>query len=400
MRLKLLIEKLGDFEDFGSLRVYKPIRIIMLDAMGYEDLSGSTTGANAIGYSSMLEVARRTAIAVPVKDEPLFKFKGVIAGVPRASPLIVISASARERGDNYENEVEAARDLYERSGRKIILTWQRDPAWGEAIKGTRLDGLLEEDTGLVRYGKGEGMLLGVLLAAYYGLDYIGFVDSDNYTPATVHEYVWAYYAGFVLSRSSNCIVRLKWSYKGKLESSELPYLRRRGRVSKYTNEALNYAISLARKVETDIINTANSGEHAITLNLALNMEWAGGYSVEPYQLVYLLEKCWMQREFPSCVGEGRNVDVIQVETLSPHIHEEREEEHLLDMLKQSLATIMYSALCNDMVRERIKSILREYLGDKTLDLEKPRVYPPPGRELAIEIVERYISKSRDFVIFG
>lgn len=396
----MLIEKLGDFEDFGSLRVYKPIRIITLDAMGYEELNGGISGASAISYSSMLEIARRTAIIVPVKDEPLFKFKGVIAGVPHASPLIVVSASTREHGDNYENEVEAARDLYERTGRRVILTWQRDPAWGEAIKGTKLSDILERDTGLVRYGKGEGMLLGVLLATYYGLDYIGFVDSDNYTPATVHEYVWAYYAGFILSRSSNCIVRLKWPYKGKLESRELPYLRRRGRVSKHTNEVLNYAISLVRKVETEIIDTANSGEHAITVDLALNMEWAGGYSVEPYQLVYLLEKCWMQREPLSCVGEGKTVDVIQIETLSPHIHEEREESHLFNMLKQSLATIMYSRLCNDKIREKIESILREHSGIESLDLEKPKVYPPPGRELAIEIVEQYISKSRDLVVFG
>ncbi len=153
-----------------------------------------------------------------------------------------------------------------------------------------MEPLLDEE-GLVRKGKGEGMVLGVIAAAALGLDYMGFVDSDNYVPGAVHEYALAYYTAFTLASSgSHVMVRIKWPFKAKLETREI-YLRKRGRVSQHTNTILNYALSLNKKIETEIVHTANSGEHAMDIKTALSMERAGGFAVESYKLVFLFEKC-------------------------------------------------------------------------------------------------------------
>ena len=384
----MIIERLGEFESFGNLRIYRSSRVLELDGA----LAEGREGILVFSHEELTNMASRTAIVVPVKDEELIKLKGVVQGVPHASTVIVVSASRREPADAYKNEVDALRNIHELTGRRIIVTWQRDPAWAEALEGSPLEPMVDKEAGSVRYGKGEGMLLGTLLAHHMGFDSVGFIDSDNFSPGSVMEYARTYYAGFLATRSPLSMVRLKWPYKGKLESKEIPYLRKRGRVSTVTNEFLNTAISRLRGFETIIVETANSGEHALSTKLAVNMPWAGGYAVEPYQLVSLLERCWLQLE-PPCKDLKVPVEVVQLETLSPHIHSERGEEHIVKMLGISLATIYHSKL----VEEELRSIIRERLFETGVrEIPTPRIYPPPGETWPQRIVKVFESKSENY----
>jgi len=190
------------------------------------------------------------------------------------------------------------------------------------------------------------------------------------------------------------MVRIKWPFKGKLASSDM-YLRRRGRVSRITNRFMNNALSMVRKVETDIIKTGNSGEHALTTRLALSMKWAGGYAVEPYQLVYLLEECYLNIESGSCPALPQQVKILQVEARNPHIHAEKGDEHINSMIAKSLGTIYHSKLAVGSIRKEIEEVLSQYqVGLKPV---APRIYDPRDID-ASKVFTQFISNSRDALI--
>ena len=359
------------FEAYGAVKIFELSRVLELDSLG---LSSKPSGTHTLDYETMEEYAASTAIVVPVKDEELITLEGVLRAIPHASPIVLVSASQVSPVDMYSREVELARTLHSVTGREILVIHQRDPAWAEVLAGTPLEDMLSGGT--VKSGKGEGMILGVLAAAGIGARYVGFIDSDNYVPGAANEYSKIYYAGFSLSESPYTMVRIVWHYKGKLASSDM-YLRKRGRVSMHTNSVINYALSRIRRVETDIVRTANSGEHAMSIELALSMRWAGGFAVEPYQIVQLLEDCFLGLEEGSCRLLPEGVNILQIEARNPHIHAERGDEHIAGMLAESLGTVYYSRLGSDEeVRERILSLLKDYGYEG--EPPKPRVYSLEG----------------------
>ncbi len=381
-------------EDYGAVRIYDVVRVLEVDGTGYR---GGPRGVVWLDSQTVEDTAYRTGIVIPVKDEDLLTLENVIAAIPHASTVILASASSRKPVDKYAREVEVAKAIHAATGRRVVVFHQRDPAWGEALRGTPLEPLLDEE-GLVRKGKGEGMILGVIAAAALGLDYVGFVDSDNYVPGAVHEYALAYYTAFTLASSnSHVMVRIKWPFKAKLETREI-YLRKRGRVSQHTNTILNYALSLNKKIETEIIHTANSGEHAMDIKTALSMEWAGGFAVESYQLVFLFEKCWLGLQSGVCPLAPPGIRVYQVETRNPHIHAERGDEHIAEMVATSMGTIYYSKLAGPEVRERIRDLLKSY--GLSEEPPRPRVYPPPGSADPSKVFSSFVAASKDAVILG
>ncbi|MCE4620711.1 MAG: mannosyl-3-phosphoglycerate synthase [Desulfurococcales archaeon] len=367
----MLIERPHRFESYGAVRIFDVAKVLELDANGYR----GHRGAYALDCATAENIASQTAIVVPVKNEDLLTLEGVLSAIPHESPIVLVSASSRRPADKYKYEVELARSIHTSTRRPIVTVHQFDPVWGEVLQGTPLESMIDEGTGTIRKGKGEGMLLGVIVAAALGMEYVGFIDSDNYVPGAAHEYAWIYYAGFSLSTTPYSMVRIKWPFKGKLAASDV-YLRRRGRVSRTTNAIMNYALSLLRKVETDIVQTANSGEHALSIDLALKMKWAGGFAVEPYQLVNLFENCYIELSSDTCPALPEGVTIFQIQSRNPHIHAERGDEHIAEMTAVSLGTIYHSKLADERVKIRIERILRDqgFLEQPP----KPRVYEPAG----------------------
>ncbi len=364
-----MLEYPQKFEEYGAITIFDLVRVLSIDALGFKGFKG----VYALDYSHLEEIASKTAIVVPVKNEELFTLEGVLSSIPQLSLVILVSASARSPVDRYMHETDLAKIVNSSTKREIIVIHQKDPAWREALGDTHLEVMLSEEG--VRDGKGEGMLLGVLIAAALGYDYIGFIDSDNYVPGAVHEYSWIYYLGFSFAESDYSMVRIKWPFKGKLASSDM-YLRRKGRVSMITNSIINYALSLHKRVETDIVKTANSGEHALTTKLALSIKWAGGFAVEAYQIAYLFSACFLGLKDNECRILPGRAKILQIEARNPHIHAERGEEHIREMIEQSLAAVYHSRLSTDDVKSMIRKVGEEH--GITEEPKSPLVYDPYG----------------------
>lgn len=385
----MMLEAPQRFESYGAVTIYDLVKVLELDASNRRSFHGIVT----IDDDVFNDIAAKTAIIVPIKDEELFTLEGVISAIPHSSLVIVVSASSREPVDRYRHELDLAKVIHQTTRRGILVLHQKDRAWVDALADTPLELMLEGES--VRSGKGEGMLLGTIAAAALGYRYIGFIDSDNYVPGAVHEYARIYYAGFHLLETEYAMVRIKWPFKGKLASSDM-YLRRRGRVSRITNRILNTALSRIRKVETDIIKTGNSGEHALSVKLALSMKWASGYAVEPYQLVYLLEECFIKAGKGECPSLPHQVKILQAEARNPHIHAEKGDEHINSMIAKSLGTIYYSSLADDRVKAEIIETLEQY--STGLKPVPPRIYDPRGVD-PVKVFSSFIASSEESVLY-
>jgi len=171
------------------------------------------------------------------------------------------------------------------------------------------------------------------------------------------------------------MVRLSWRHKPKVTTRGL-YFKKWGRVSEITNRYMNALFGVATNFETNIIATANAGEHAMSIKLAEIMPFATGYAIEPYELVYLFETFGRWNRGKEEVYD-QGVEVFQIETLNPHLHEDKGREHVKSMLLSSLGTIYHSELASRELKERILDELRIHglLGENE-EPPKPRVMPP------------------------
>jgi len=153
------------------------------------------------------------------------------------------------------------------------------------------------------------------------------------------------------------MIRIMWAHKGW--TTEEFFLRRFGRVSTAINTVLNKVLSFKRKRETDIIKTSNSGEHAMSMDLVKMVEWGSGFSIETQELVSILEKCYIDLDNGYCPALPENIEIYQVESLSPHIHAEKGDEHIAEMLIASLSAIYHSKLADEKSKIYILNVAKE-----------------------------------------
>jgi len=139
-----------------------------------------------------------------MKDEKLQLVDGVLKAIPHQCPIVIVSNSKREGPNLFKQEVDLVKHFYNLTKSRIIMVHQKDPGLVEAFNAVGYTDILDGDS--VRSGKGEGMLIGLLLAKAIGAKYVGFVDADNYIPGSVNEYVKDYAAGFLMSGAST-----RWS---------------------------------------------------------------------------------------------------------------------------------------------------------------------------------------------
>ncbi len=384
-------------ERFGALKIYDVQRVLELTGGVSSDHKRGLLGIVNVGRGEIEELESKMSIIVPVKNENPKILEGVLSGIPHEAFLIIVSNSERQVADNYRIEMDMIFQFHNLTGRPFVMVHQRDPAWSNALIEAGYPHLLGED-GLVRNGKGEGMVLGLLLAKAIGREYVGFVDSDNYIPGAVNEYVDIYATGFYMSNSPYTMVRIKWPYKTKFVGKRF-YFRRRGRVSEVTNRFMNLLLARLTGFESDIIKTSNAGDHAMTMALAERIGYSGGFSIEPYELIYMLEEYagLKKPRFEEVMKHA--IEVYQVEPRNPHIHEERGDEHIPEMLKASLATIYYSRLADEELRRRIyeELVARRAVRPGEI-LPEPRRYPPIRGVEAKKIIDVMKDLSESFVM--
>lgn len=343
----MLVEAPKGVENIGPIKVYYPQRIIRLES------KSSISSALNFPKESLSHILEDFSIIIPIKNENIRLFDSVIRSIPADCKIIVVSNSDREK---CEKEIKVIEDFHDMTGAPIIFAHQRDPSIASALEDIGYTNIL--DNGLVRDGKGEGLILGLLITKCLGRKYVGFVDADNYMPTSIYEYVLDFAIGIAMSKTPYSMVRLLWRYKPKAVGDKLR-LEKWGRVSRFTNKYLNLLLGNLLGYETSIIKTGNAGEHAMSMELAERLSYASGYSFEPYQLIHMIESA------DDLDGE---IEVFQIETLSPHMHENKGEEHINDMILSSLSTIYHSRLSTKNLQEKIIRELKDknILGDDKL----------------------------------
>ncbi len=366
------IESPREFERLGAVRIYGLQKVYELDAGpelaapdGQED-----SVVRRVSSEALHEIESQMAIVVPVRNERLKLIEGVLVGIPHDCLVIVVSNSPRAPVDKFFLEQEAINNFCRFTRKQVLVVHQKDPIIAAAFSAAGYHDILDEKE-LVRNGKAEGMIMGSLLAKMMGRKYVGFVDSDNYFPGAVNEYVKEYAAGFCLNPSDHAMVRISWHSKPKVVENSL-YFAKWGRSSRHSNMFLNKLVGHHTGFETEIVKTGNAGEHALTTELAMGIDYATGYAVETFHYVHLLEKYGGILEEGEGVGKDmhRMVKISQIESRNPHLHEVKGDEHVEDMIAASLSTIYHSKLCPESLRQEIE-----------MDLQR-RNYLKEGEELA------------------
>lgn len=366
-------------ERFGSVRLNEVQKVLELD-------SGRARTLHPLENIAVLKIEEETikdyeekmAIAIPIKNEKLKLFEGVISGVPHDCLIIVVSNSQTKRIDRFRMEKDALNQYCNFTRRSALIIHQKDPLLAKALAEAGYTDLLGED-GLVRNGKSEGMIIAILLAALVKKSYIGFIDADNYFPGSVWEYVKCYAAGFGLAKSPYSMVRILWRYKPKVSAGM--YFKKLGRVSEITNKHMNSLISFNTGFETEIIRTGNAGEHAMSLGLAQLLTYASGYAIETRELLSIFEGFGGVLPLVQHPAVKHGVEIFQIETRNPHLHEERGAKHLqAEMLLPSLSAIYYSQLCDGYTRENIinELVAQGILKQKKEEPPPPVIYRAPG----------------------
>jgi mannosyl-3-phosphoglycerate synthase len=117
----------------------------------------------------------------------------------------------------------------------------------------------------------------------------------------------------------------------------------------------------------------------MSLQLAKKLTYATGYGVETQELMSIFEQFSGLLPIVDKTVAEKGVDIVQTETINPHIHEERGEEHLVqDMLMPSLSVIYHNPLCEDTTRHLItKHLVELECLPPNGEVPQLRMIPPP-----------------------
>ena len=385
-------------ERLGAVSIHAVQRIYELDSGKSKGFQSSHQTVRKFDYDEISNIMHDLAIVIPIKDEKLKLLEGVLSGIPNECLTIIVSNSSRSPVDRFAMEVETIRQLGRFMDKRIVMLHQCDAGLAEVFKKLGYSSILDSDGG-IRAGKAEGMVIGLLIAKMYHKDYVGFIDGDNYVPGAVNEYVKIFAAGFGMSNTSYCNVRVSWVFKPKVKNNSLQFSKW-GRVSEITNGNLNALLSSITGFETEIIKTGNAGEHALSMPLAECLHYSSGYSIETHEFIDIFEKFGglVPSEYPHVMEKG--VEMFQIETRNPHFHEDKGAAHLSEMREASLATIYSSKICPDELKESMLDQLRRK-GTRKPDYSKKYHVIEPINTVPMPEFEKGVREKADtFTRFG
>lgn len=387
-------------ERFGAVRIHDLVQVIELDSGLRGEPGESVISGRRVVHvppPAIAEVERRMAIVIPTKNERRKVIEGVLSAVPHDCLVVLVSASERKPIDRYRLETDLLSDLCEATGRRAIAVHQADPGVALALDRGGMPALVGPDD-LVRPGKGEAMIVAMLITEATGQHHVGFVDADNYVPGAVHEYAKIFAAGLHMAPTPYAMVRISWQSKPKVTDGRLVF-NRWGRSTKVTNEFLNQLLSEYTGFGTDIIKTANAGEHAMTMQLAKRLGFAGGFAIEPYQIVEMFEQ--FGGALPSSHPEVNEslVDVFQVETRNPHFHEDKGGDHVTAMRTQALHALCGSPVCPPQLRSDIVEFLEQEDDGEAAAGGGGAPYPPIDTA-DLDSFAVHLAKAQSFQSFG
>ena len=177
-------------ETIGAVKIHSLQKIYEIDS-GYSTKSKkqqNDKSTTAFDNRKLSKKCADMAIVIPVKNEKLSLLEGVLSGIPNECLIIIVSNSQRTPVDRYAMEVEMVKQFSQFSNKKISIIHQRDPNLSRIFHKLNYTSILDQHS-QVRRGKAEGMVIGILLAKMQSKKHVGFIDSDNYFPGAVNEYV-------------------------------------------------------------------------------------------------------------------------------------------------------------------------------------------------------------------
>ena len=386
-------------ERLGAVSIHAVQRIYELDSGKSKGFQSSHQTVRKFDYDEISNILHDLAIVIPVKNEKLKLLEGVLSGIPNECLVILVSNSSRSPVDRFSMEIEAVRQLVRFMDKRLIIVHQQDAGLADVFKKAGYSSILDSDGG-IRSGKAEGMVIGLLLAKMYHKDYVGFIDGDNYVPGAVNEYVKIFAAGFGMTSTPYCNVRVSWVFKPKVKNNSLQFSKW-GRVSEVTNKNLNALLSTITGFETEVIKTGNAGEHALSMPLAECLHFSSGYSIEPQEFIDIFEKFGglVPSEYPKIVEKG--VEIFQIETRNPHFHEDKGTAHLNEMLEAACSVIAGSRICPDDLGETILANYRSIRRDRKADLRKKHHIIDPINTIEMPEFEKGVrEKAETLLKFG
>ncbi|MFQ6675388.1 MAG: mannosyl-3-phosphoglycerate synthase [Fidelibacterota bacterium] len=370
------IELPKNVERFGAVRFGDLQKVFELDAgISNGRVPEPVQGIHQVSYRQLCDIYEDMAVVVPTFNEKLKLVEGVLSAIPHPCMIIVVSNSPREPVDRFHMDQDALRDFCTFAGKNGVIVHQKDPLFAKAFQNAEYSAILDKE-GVVRDGKAEGMIIATVLARLAGKKYVGFVDADNYFPGSVEEYVREYAAGFTLSRSRFAMVRISWQSKPKIIESKL-FFRKWGRTSQKTNALLNRLIAYYSGFETDIIKTGNAGEHALTMDLAMILDYASGYCIEPFHIINMLEKFGGIQPSPLPEVMHETVEMWQIESRNPHLHDAGDKSHIDTMSYNAMQVIYHSPVTPDFLKKEIRreAVARKFQKPGKPP-DKPHYFPP------------------------
>lgn len=386
-------------ERLGAVSIHTVQRIYELDSGKSKGFLTSHQTIKKFDYDEISNLLHDLAIVIPIKNEKLKLLEGVLSGIPNECLVIIVSNSSRSPIDRFAMEAEAVRQLGRFMDKRMVILHQQDAGLAAVLKKIGYTSILDADD-RIRTGKAEGMVLGLMIAKMFNKDFVGFIDSDNYVPGAVNEYVKIFAAGFGMSNTPYCNVRISWVFKPKVRNNSIQFSKW-GRVSEVTNKNLNALLASITGFETEVIKTGNAGEHALSMPLAECLHYSSGYSIEAHEFIDVFEKFGgvLPSAYPHVMDKG--VEIFQIETRNPHFHEDKGVAHLNEMLNVSLAAIQNSTICPEELRESISSQLNLRSVAKKRNLQKKYHVMEPIQTVKIDDLEKGIKEKADsFVKYG
>ncbi|KAI3395305.1 hypothetical protein diail_1461 [Diaporthe ilicicola] len=269
--------------------------------------------AKALREIGMTELLDESGLVHEGKGEALVIGIALAATAPRPGAADEIDAAAHTRthqechGHNNNGERNGSINLQEpnvRCGCGHGLPCGTIGGNGQHCRGASA----ARDSGTCRHKQSRGCTAkNGCRTSYY--KYIGFIDADNFVTGSVSEYCKAFSAGFHLASAQDVMVRINWGSKPKVHDGQIVF-KTSGRSSEVVNRHFNQLLQqlamrgrctfsgeACERVENDRgetelhhICTGNSGEHAMTMSLALKLRLANGYAIEPFHFLDILQR--------------------------------------------------------------------------------------------------------------
>jgi len=118
----------------------------------------------------------------------------------------------------------------------------------------------------------------------------------------------------------------------------------------------------------------------MTMKLAEILPYASGFAVEPQELISIFEGFGGILPAAHPVAAKQGIEIFQIETRNPHLHEDRGRIHLKQMLVPGLSVIYYSALCDTALRREIaKGLIDQGALQPEEEIPRPYLIPPPKK---------------------